>query len=167
MYSRDKKWISAIQPTVRSESGWENTFTIEEDGVVDIRFTLQGYGWKENAGQENLVALEKGSYKIYYRINGQPDWVFLARIESYRAGSSEAVVYKSAGCSIGLLPEGRYDIKIVADKAGKFTGWGGVVEGIASGGQFWFDLQVRLRSYYTPNVSDIATITEDVGVQII
>ena len=167
MYQRAKKWIFAVQPSAHNESVWENTFTIEEDGVVDIRFSLEGYGWKENANQENLVSLEKGSYKVYYRINGQPDWTFLSRIESNRAGGSESIVYKSVGCTTGLLTASKYDVKIVADKGAKFTGWGGTLEGIASGGQFWSNLQVRVRPYHIPSVYDEATVEEDVGVQIV
>jgi len=167
MYQRAKRWITAISPSVHSESAWENIFTTEEDDVVDIRFTLAGYGWKENSNQENLVTLERGSYKIYYRVNGSSSWNFLSRIVADRAGSDVSSVYKSIGCATGLLAPSKYDIKIVADKGEKFTGWGGVLEGITSGGQFWSGLKVRTRAYHVPSVDDNFNIEENVGVQLV
>jgi len=167
MYKRIRKWIDAISPTAHTESGWENSFTTEEDEAIDIRFTLTGYGWKPNAGDENIKALEKGSYKIYLRENGESTWNLLGRVECDRAGTDASTVYKSVGFATGLLSAGKYDIKIVADKAAKFTAWGGALEGIISGGQFWSGLQVRTFSYRSPSGYDEMAITENVGVQLV
>ena len=167
MYQRLRKWIQAVTPSSKSESGWENIFTTEEGDVVDIRFTLQGYGWKPNASDENIKALEKGSYKIYIRANGDSDWIFLARVESDRAGQQTATVYRNIGFTTGRLEPDKYDIKIVADKGDKFTAWGGSLEGITSGGQFWSALQVRALTYKRAEVADNPSVTEDVEVNIV
>jgi len=167
MYQRRRKWTSALDPSTHSESGWENTFTIEEEDAVDVRFRLSGYGWKQNAGVENQVVLEKGSYKIYYRENGASDWIFLARVEADRAGTDETNVYKKVGMATGVLSPGKYDIKIVADRASIFTAWGGALEGITSGGKFWSDLQVRVQRFKISEGGDDLTVTEDVGIQLV
>jgi len=167
MYQRVKKWLDAITPTTKSESGWENTFTIEEKDAIDIRFKLKGYGWKPNASDENLPALEKGSYRIYYRLVGESDWTFLLRAESDRADNSVAQVYRDIGVAVGQRPAGQYEIKIVADKGARFTSWGGSVEGISSGEQFWSNLEVRTKASVLPESSDEVTVTENVGVNIV
>jgi len=167
MYQRIKKWLQAISPTVHSESVWTNEFTTEEDDVIDIRFRLKGYGWKPNAGDENLSSLEQGSYKIYYKLDGGSTWIFAGRVSSKRANTSDTRVYENVGFTTGSIPEGKYNVKIVADKGAKFTGWGGAIEEIVSGGQFWSGLEVRSLAYKQADVVDSPVITEDVGVALV
>ena len=167
MYSRLRKWIAAITPTTKAESGWENTFTLEEEDAVDIRFTLTGYGWKPGAGDTSIKSLEKGSYKIYYRLAGSPTWIFHAKVESDRNQDGSSTIYKRVGVALGLQAPGQYEIKIVADKGPKFTAWGGAIEGIVSGGQFWDNLQARVTAYKMAGVNDEITITENAGATII
>jgi len=167
MYKRIKRWIQALNPNTHSENGWVNEFTTEEVDVIDIRFKLYGYGWKPNVDDENLSTLEKGSYKISYRINGTSDWTFLARVDSSRAGTDEVTVYKHVGITTGLLQAEKYDIKIEADKGSKFTAWGGSLEGITSGGQFWYDLEVRALAYKILNNYDELAVTENAEMQLV
>jgi len=158
MYSRLRKWIAAVTPTTKAESGWENTFTLEEEEAVDIRFTLAGYGWKPSVNATTIKSLEKGSYKIYYRLAGAPTWTFHSRVESDRKQDGGESIYQQVGVATGLLPVGKYEIKIVAGEGTKFTAWGGAIEGIASGGQFWATLQVRVVAF------KLAATQEDIGI---
>jgi len=167
MYKRTKQWLQAITPSVVSDSGWENTFSLEEDDAVDIRFSLKGYGWKPNASDENLNSLEKGSYKVYYRLSGSGTWLFLARAESNRANQDDTKVYSRTAIATGLLEAGKYEIKIVADKGSKFTAWGGAIEGIASDGRFWENLQVRKFRTKSSGMSDGIGLNENVNMEIV
>jgi hypothetical protein len=164
MYKRTKKWMPAISPSVFSESVWENTFTTEEDDIVDIRFSLKGYGWKTTVTDENLNSLEKGSYKIYYRLSGSGTWIFLARAESNRASQDDTTVYSRTAIATGLIESGKYEIKIVADKGSKFTSWAGAIEGIASGDRFWENLQIRSSGVKDAIVNQALNITENVTI---
>jgi hypothetical protein len=164
MYKRTKKWMPAISPSTFSESDWENTFTTEEDDIVDIRFSLKGYGWKPNVSDENLNTLEKGSYRIYYRVSGSGTWLFLARAESNRASQDVVNVYSRTAIATGLIESGKYEIKIVADKGSKFTGWGGAIEGIASGERFWENLQIRSSGVKDALVNEAFSVSENVTI---
>jgi hypothetical protein len=167
MFKRLKTWLDAISPLVKTNSGWINTFTTEETDLIDIRFTLAGYGWKPNPTDQNLKSLEKGSYKISYRLSGSPTWIFLARVEANRAQQDATTVYRDTAFEIGLLDTGKYEVKIEADKGSKFTAWGGTIEGIASGDQFWSNLQVRTLAYRNNLVAQSVTINENVAVNIV
>lgn len=167
MYLRKKQWLNAVTPAVHTESGWINTFRLEETDAIDVRFALLGYGWKPNPTDENLQALEKGSYKIYYRLVGDSVWTFLARVESARASQDVATVYLNVGFSLGVVAEGHYEFMIEADKGSRYTAWGGTVEGIASGGVFYSGLQVRVDPYKMCAVNDALTITENAGAQLV
>jgi len=167
MYARQRTWIDAITPSTKTQSGWENTFRLDEADVIDIRFDLAGYGWKPSTLAVEMKSLEKGSYKIYYRQVGSPTWIFHARVEADRSQAGSATIYKRVGVSTGLLPQAHYEIKIEADKGSKFTAWGGAIEGIASGGQFWSNLQVRALAYKMAGMDQAITITEYAGATIV
>jgi hypothetical protein len=167
MYKRLKTWLDAITPSVKTTSGWVNTFTTEESDAVDIRFTLAGYGWKPLPTDTNLKSLEKGSYKISYRVSGSPTWIFHARVDSNRAQQDASTVYRSTAVELGVLASGKYEVRIEADKGSKFTAWGGTIEGIVSGGQFWSGLQVRTLAYQNKDVTQDISINENVAVNIV
>lgn len=142
MYTRYHVWQEVQITANQSEIGWVNQFTTI-DVCVDLRFMLKGYGWKPNIGDTNIPVLFEGSYKCYYRKFGDTDWIMFAQVVSERASTDDLRVYKDISVSIGDLPESRYEVKIVADKGEIFTSWGGVIEGIASSGEFWYSLFQR------------------------
>jgi len=158
MYRRTKTWQDLIIAS-QAESGWENTITLNYP-CIDFRCVLQGYGWKANASDENLVVNYKGRYDCYYRISGGGAWTKFATVISERAGYSDSNVYKDSYITLGVVAENTYEIKIVAADAEKFTAWGGTLEGISSGGQFWSSGKMRSLKPYEISVSEDIDISE-------
>ncbi len=66
MEQRKHKWMAGNTSNAAA-SGWENEFKITDSDIVDLRFTLEGYGWKSGADVENKIELRPGVYKVYYR----------------------------------------------------------------------------------------------------
>ena len=141
MYTRTDTWQNAIIAS-QSEDEWTNIVTLDYP-CIDIRFELLGYGWKENASDENLVVLYEGRYYCYYREVGEESWNLFATVISERAGYNETTVYENTFAELGLVLERTYEIKIIAADGEKFTNWGGALEGISSGDAFYENLMMR------------------------
>jgi hypothetical protein len=159
MYSRFVTWQMKPYLDAYSELGDENKFCVT-DQAVDIRFNLKGYGFKRN-GESNRQIYHFGCYQCFYRKLGEESWKLFAHAQSEREGSESANVYKDIAVTCGKLPEGIYEIKILACKLVEFGAWaGGVVEGIVSNGIFYYNLAARINIPHRVRGVDDVTMQE-------
>jgi len=158
MYVRNKIWQDPIL-TSQNESVWENTIVFDAE-AIDIQLKLMGYGWKPSGSDENLVVLNFGRYNCYYREVGTTPWIKFATVISERDDWSSSSVYRDTFITLGKKDNKKYEIKIIAADGEKFTAWGGSLEGITSGGQFWYNLQMRTDAPYSIRVNDSVSIAE-------
>ena len=164
MYTRTKTWQNGIiESKVQSE--WENTITFDYP-CIDIRFNLEGYGWKANSDDENLTVLYEGRYDLYYRQVGDLNWEYFTTVISERAGYNDDTVYKSTFVQLGVVHELIYEVKIIASDAEKFTNWGGTLEGITDSSQFWTNCWIRATRPFTTIQKESLSITENVFMSI-
>jgi len=145
MYSRFVIWQNDPIIEAQAEINEYNVFRVQEK-CLDIRFILKGYGFKK-VGEINRAIYHFGCYKCYYKKVGDPQWQMFAHVVSDRAGVSEATVYKDVIVSTGVLEYGTYEIKVEACRLVELSNWPtGVVEGIASGDQFYYDVSARTQA---------------------
>lgn len=160
MYSRFVVWQEDPQVSA-GELDFVNEFTVLDESI-DIRFLLKGYGYKPNPTDENLDIYHFGSYRCYYRKQGDLDWILFARAVSERAESDVTNVYADIHVSTGLIENGVYEIKVVAADAEEYSSWGGTLEGIASGDTFWSGLEARQAIPYKLTPIELITAGESV-----
>ena len=142
MYSRFLTWQQRPGTSLATEVADVNSFRIDDESV-DIRFKLRGYGFKR-AGERNRIIYHFGTYRCFFRRAGAPDFTLFANAVSERADQEDADVYRDIGVTSGLIPRGVYDIRVEAGRLLELETWaGGVMEGIASGSGFVFDLEAR------------------------
>lgn len=141
MYSRTKTWQTPVIDSIASE-GFENIITLGFP-CIDFRMRLIGYGWKNNATDTNLSVLYPGRYDIFFRKIGTIIWDHVSTIESLRADYSANYVYEDSFFSLGAVSEDLFQIKIVASNGPVFGTWGGILEGISAGENFFYDLMIR------------------------
>lgn len=167
MYSRFITWQK--NPTFSSlvKSSDLNQFVIDDESM-DVRFALKGYGFKK-VGEQNRIVHHFGCYKCFYRKIGDTEWTLFSHVTSARESSEESNVYKDIVVTSGALAQGKYEVKIVACRLIELENWSsGIVEGIASGDQFFYDLQARqnlpnrIRVYDDIEIEDYRYISFDV-----
>lgn len=141
MYSRTKTWQTPVIESIEN-NGFENIITLGFP-CIDFRMKLIGYGWKNNVSDKNLSVLYPGRYEIFFRKIGTISWDHVSTIESTRADYSDDYVYEDAFFSLGPVNEDLYQIKVIASNGPIFGTWGGTLEGINSGGNFFYDLMIR------------------------
>jgi hypothetical protein len=160
MYSRFVTWQK--NPTFSSLVKVDdiNQFVIDDE-AIDLRFALKGYGFKK-VGEQNRVIHHFGCYKCYCRKVGATDWKLFAHATSMRDSSEASNVYKDISVSSGVLEKAQYEIKVVACRLIELENWvDGEVEGIASGDQFFYDLQARQNLPNKVKAIDTVEISED------
>lgn len=166
MYSRFVTWQK--NPTFSNVVKVDdvNQFIVDDESV-DLRFSLKGYGFKK-VGEQNRTVHHFGCYKCYYREVGTTDWTLFAHVTSARESSEGVSVYKDIGVTSGLIAQAHYEVKVVACRLIELENWaGGVVEGIASGDQFFYDIQARqnlpnkIKVFELIDVADIKEIGFD------
>jgi len=142
MYSRFVTWQRSQNVSGYVESADVNQFIINDD-LLDVRFSLKGYGFKK-IGEQNRIVHHFGCYKCYYRKYGETDWNLFAHVACERNSSEAPTVYKDVFVSSGVLPQAKYEVKIVACRLVELENWtGGIVEGIASGDRFHYGIEAR------------------------
>ena len=159
MYSRFLTWQGNPYLSADTQSVDVNQFTLT-DIATDIRFRLKGYGFKK-VGEQNRLVYHFGCYQCFYRKVGDIAFIPFAHVQSERADSEDADVYADVFAASGVLGAGQYEVKVVACKLVEFATWGGgVVEGIASGDKFYYDLSARQNVPQRVRVIDNVTIEE-------
>lgn len=141
MYSRTKTWQTPVIDSIEN-NGFENIITLGFP-CIDFRMKLIGYGWKNNVSDKNLSVLYPGRYEIFFRKIGAISWDHVSTIESTRADYSDDYVYEDTFFSLGPVNEDLYQIKVIASSGPVFGTWGGILEGISSGENFFYDLMIR------------------------
>jgi hypothetical protein len=163
MYSRFVTWQKNINFSSVVKVDDVNQFTVSDE-AMDVRFSLKGYGFKK-VGEQNRIVHHFGCYKCYYRKVGDVDWMLFAHVTSARESSEGENVYKDVNVSSGVLLQAQYEVKIVACRLIELENWaGGEVEGIASGDQFFYDLQSRQNLPNKVRATEVVSVLEGVGV---
>lgn len=159
MYSRFVTWQKNPNFSDVVKIDDVNQFLIDDESI-DVRFALKGYGFKK-VGEQNRTVHHFGCYKCYCRKVGDTDWTLFSHVISARDSSESGNVYKDITVTSGVLLQAHYEVKVVACRLVELENWsGGEVEGIASGDQFFYDLQARqnlpnkIRVSETVNVDD-------------
>lgn len=162
MYSRFLTWQSNPYLSADTQVSEVNQFALTEVST-DIRFKLKGYGFKK-VGEQNRQVYHFGCYQCFYRKVGDLTFKPFAHVQSERADSEDSDVYQDVFASSGVIGAGLYEVKVVACKLTEFLAWGGgLVEGISSGGKFYYDLSARQNVPQRIRVVDDINIEEMVG----
>lgn len=162
MYTRQNVWQDAtVQSKAKNE--WENIIVMGSP-CVDFRVRLRGYGWKPSSSDVNLTVLYEGRYACYYRERYSSTWIKFATVVSERASHVEDKVYEDTYVTLGVVASKIYEIKIVALDGERFDSWGGEVEGIEFGGEFWYSAKARGARPYKVQVSESLVASEVLNV---